>query len=420
MVVLYRILLWLYRTGIRLAALRSAKARQWVDGRRGQISALRAWRATSSGPLLWMHCASLGEFEQGRPLLEAWRQRYPDYRILLTFFSPSGYTVRQNYPEADRVAYLPLDGKKRAAAFLGAVQPALAIFVKYEFWYFYLTGLRQRKITTLLIAATFRPRQPFFRWYGTLHRRMLTCFDQLFVQDKQSREILAEYELPVTVAGDPRIDRVTALPETAPRNPLIERFVGNHPVLIAGSVWPADLTLLSGVAVDKRYADWRFIVAPHEVHHFRGADGRFRRPAFVDQHFPGGAAFYSQRDITASTRVLLIDNIGLLNQLYRYATVVYIGGGFGAGIHNTLEPMAFGKPVLFGGRFDRFPEAVYLDGFPATGKVVNAADLKRKLDYLLEDEAVYAQARERALAYLSAHAGATDRILSWLHQRTAS
>ena len=409
---LYRIGLWLYRRGIGLAARRSPKARQWVDGRRGQVEHLRAWHRAGEGSVLWMHCASLGEFEQGRPVLEAWRAARPDWRILLTFFSPSGYEVRKAYRGADHVAYLPLDGPDRAAAFLEAAQPAAAIFVKYEFWYYYLTQMRDRQIPTLLIAAVFRSQQPFFKWYGSLHREMLGCFDQLFVQDKQSAEILAEYKLPVQVAGDTRIDRVLALAESAPARPRVADFCGDSPILIAGSTWPPDVALLAEWYADPRYADWKLIIAPHDVG-FYTHPGTRRNPVPADL-FNTDIQYYSNEKINTSARLLVIDNVGLLNSLYRYATAVYIGGGFGAGIHNTLEPMAFARPVLFGPEHTAFPEAVYLNGFPATGQVVNAADFKRKLDYLREDEGVYAQACERAVAYLEAHARATARIVAWM------
>ena len=420
MQLLYRLFLRLYHVGIRLAALRSTKARRWIDGRRRLPEGLRRWRAGAPGKLLWMHCASLGEFEQGRPLLEAWRVARPDWQILLTFFSPSGYTVRHNYAGANHVAYLPLDGKGRASAFLDAVRPDAAVFVKYEFWYYYLTGLRARGIPTVLIAAVFRPGQPFFRWYGGLHREMLSCFAHVFVQDRQSAEALSAFEVPVTVAGDPRIDRVQDIVRVAPARPLIERFCATHPVLIAGSTWKPDLELLRDWAQDTRYAHWRLIIAPHEVGTFRSPAGDFVAPTGGPWAFGEPLAYYSQPETIDQARILVIDNVGMLSSLYCYARIVYVGGGFGAGIHNTLEPMAFGRPVLFGPRHEKFPEARYLDGFPATGKVVNAADFKRKFDYLTEDETVYAQACERSWAYLQAHAGATERILAWMRARWTS
>ena len=417
---LYRIFLWSYRTALQLAALRSPKARQWVAGRRGQTERLRTWRAGAPGRLLWMHCASLGEFEQGRPVLEAWRAAHPDWRLLLTFFSPSGYAVRKNYPGADYVAYLPLDGPRRAAEFLDAIQPDLAVFVKYEFWYFYLTQLKERGVPTFLIAATFRARQPFFRWYGSLHRRMLRCFTHLYVQDDRSRSLLADFSLPLTVAGDTRIDRVLELAEQAPARPEIERFINGQPVLVAGSTWRPDLAILREWSVDPRYADWKLIVAPHDVSGFRPVKGTINFHPVAKWDFQTPLAYYSQLPGRIDERILVIDNVGMLASLYRYATIVYIGGGFGAGIHNTLEPMAFGKPVLFGSKYEKFPEAVYLDGFPATGKVVNGADFKRKFDYLIEDEIVYQQACERAYAYLQAHAGATQLVISGLENHLAS
>ena len=413
---LYRIGLSLYRTGIRIAAWRSPKARQWVAGRRGQTGRLARWRTAHPGRLLWMHCASLGEFEQGRPVLEAWRRDHPGWRVLLTFFSPSGYEVRKTYDGADYVAYLPLDGPVRAAQFLAAARADMAIFVKYEFWYYYLTLLKQSETPTLLVAAVFRRHQPFFRWYGGLHREMLTCFTQLFVQDKQSAEVLAEYQLPLVVAGDTRIDRVLTLSRTVAERPLIEAFVAGAPVLIAGSTWPPDVALLAAWLRDERYANWKLIIAPHEVGYYRHPRSG-RDPV---ANLEGEKLYYSKLQLPATGRTLVIDNVGMLNSLYPYATVVYIGGGFGSGIHNTLEPMAFAKPVLFGPAHEQFPEAVYLNGYPATGKVVNTADFKRKLDYLIEDAGVYAQACERSLAYLETHAGATAQILSYMRTQAGN
>ncbi len=346
------------------------KTRQFFAGRRGQWERLKnAFPQGSSQDIFWVHCASLGEFEQGRPVIEALRIQYPDAGILLTFFSPSGYEVRKNYKGADYVFYLPLDSPGNARRFLNIVKPTAALFVKYEYWYFYLTALRRRHIPTYLFSAIFRPHQPFFKWYGIFHREMLTCYTRIFVQDNSSADLLQQSikePLPVTVAGDTRFDRVVAIAKGDSTPPwIVERIA--TPLLVAGSTWPEDEDML--VRLLEEIPHFQLILAPHEIHasHLSGISAKFEK---------WNPEFYSAPRKGSCSRVLVIDCMGLLSSLYRHATLCYIGGGFNpSGIHNTLEAAVHGKPVLFGPNHEKFKEAVDLTEIGAARSYTEYAEL---------------------------------------------
>ena len=345
---LYDIIIRVLMLTIKLASLFSAKAYLWVQGRKDWREQLKSTVKSPKSNVLWVHAASLGEFEQGRPIIEAFRERFPDWKIVLTFFSPSGYEVRKDYPHADLVCYLPADTRQNARDFLDIIQPDVAVFVKYEFWANYLFELKKRGITTLLVSALFRPTQPFFKWYGGFWRKMLGCFTHIFVQNEASATLLQDLTIPkgsglsnlVTVAGDTRVDRVLKIAESAPENEIVQAFVGkdSSQVLVVGSSWEADETVIFA-AMNDTPTKPKLIIAPHEP-----TESNVQR--ICKQ--AGNAIRYSQSDgMTQShseNTCLIIDNIGLLNTLYRYGTVAYIGGGFGKDIHNTLEPAAFGLP----------------------------------------------------------------------------
>ncbi len=357
-------------------------------------------------PLLWIHCASLGEFEQGRPVMEAFRKQYPGIRILLTFFSPSGYEIRKNTPLADHVFYIPLDSPRNARRFLDLVNPSLAVFVKYEFWYFYLKNLKKRNIPTYLISARFRPDQPFFKRYGIPFRFMLTCFTHLFVQDEPSRELLEKLpglSLPVTVAGDTRFDRVT---EIATRDNTPERFrqLIQEPVLVAGSTWPQDEEILARLLED--HPALQLVLAPHQIHaeHLASITQTFRKwdPVF----------FSKTQNAKAIPRVLVIDSIGLLSSLYRYATCCYIGGGFNkSGIHNTLEAAVYGKPLLFGPNYQKFKEACDLIDTGAAVGFEDYSTCSGALKKWIDDPGRCLDAGNAAKTYVAANTGATSLML---------
>jgi len=404
----YNLLTQAYFLGIRIASLWNEKARLWVTGRVGVFEKMAAeipQKRRDHQRLVWMHCASLGEFEQGRTIIEALKKQHPKVLVLLTFFSPSGYEIRKNYPMADWVFYLPADSKVNAQRFLDLVKPDLAIFVKYEFWYYYLSQLRQRQIPALLIAAIFRPSQPFFQWYGGLHRRMLHCFSKILVQDAGSNELLSRINLPnVTIAGDTRVDRVLEIANNPMELPLVKAFCGYAQVLIFGSTWPADEAIIYPILTHEKFKDWKFILAPHDVQssHIQA----------IEEKLEVSNCRFSQLENVdlLATRLLLVDNIGLLSSLYAHGKIAYIGGGFGQGIHNTLEPAAHGLPVVFGPKYQKFEEAVWL---VENGGGFVVRDSRELMEVLarLSNVTIQAKASEASNTYLNQRAGATQTTM---------
>ena len=351
---IYRIVIGLYTLGVRIASLFKPKAKLFIAGRRDLLARMRQQLEAESRPRIWVHCASLGEFEQGRPVIEQLRQRYPQYAIVLTFFSPSGYEVRKNYDGADHIFYLPTDTGRNAARFLNIVQPALCVFVKYELWYGYLKGIEERKIPAVLVSAIFNPRQGFFKWYGGLQRRMLRCFSHLFVQDGNSKALLQGLGITnVTVSGDTRFDRVIKAAGQQATLPQAAAFKQQHKLLIAGSTWAADEALLHK-ALRLLPPDWKLVLVPHEVHAGHIAE--------IAQLYGDALVKWSTWDGTPTNkRVLLVDKVGFLLQLYAYGDAAWIGGGFGsAGVHNVLEPAVYGMPCFYGPIYHQFREAIEL------------------------------------------------------------
>lgn len=405
---LYNFFLQCYHLGIRLAAFFKPKAKLWVTGRQDYFEQLEQAFANNSKPIMWMHCASLGEFEQGRPILEAYKKAEPSHRILLTFFSPSGYEVRKNYEQADEVFYLPLDTKTNAKRFLKIVQPQLAIFVKYEFWYHFLTQLKVHDIPIVLVSAVFHPKQIFFKWYGGLHRKMLDCFQHIFVQDEASKRLL-ENSLKlkeITVAGDSRVDRVIQIADKNKPLPIIEAFANTKNILIAGSTWPADENILCNF-INNSESDWKLIIAPHEIGaaHLKSIEAKLKQ----------ASVRYSEADQVdlAKLKVLLIDNIGLLSSLYRYARIAYVGGGFGKGIHNILEPAAFGIPVVFGPAHQQFTEANILKSEGGGFAIEDRTEFIQGIKFLSQEDN-YKKASAASQQFMIKHKGATDFILKYL------
>jgi 3-deoxy-D-manno-octulosonic-acid transferase len=395
---LYNVGIRLYRIGVSLAAATgNAKARLWLEGRKN-------WREKMAveGDVVWIHAASLGEFEQGRPVLEAIHNKYPSYRIVLTFFSPSGYEVRKNYPVADHIYYLPLDTKKNARDFIAILKPKLAIFIKYEFWYHYLTALHKNDIPVLLISGIFRANQPFFKFYGGMFRALLNKFNWLFVQNQSSLDLLSGIGVKnASLAGDTRFDRVWDLLEEAPAVAGIKEFIGDRKAVIAGSTWSSDESMLAEWWRDG--ADRCLIIAPHEVD-----EGHIQQ---LLRLFPSAVRYSSLQPGS----VLIIDNVGMLSALYRYARVAYVGGGFGKdGIHNILEPATYGKPVVFGSVFHKFPEAATLLALGGAVSVGHQFAMNREMEALLQDDALCAQVGQIAGRYVADNKGATKKILSYI------
>lgn len=412
MKVLYEWFIRLMTSGLHLAAFFHPKAQKWVNGRQNWRNRY-ATEFSKKGRVLWIHAASLGEFEQGRPLIETFRERFPDWQIVLSFFSPSGYEIRKRYPQADFVCYLPADTRRNARDFLDLIRPDAAVFVKYEFWANYLSELKRRDTPTLLVSALFRPGQPFFRWYGAFWRRMLGCFSHIFVQNDDAARLLRKAGVQnLTVAGDTRVDRVLKLAENAPENETVRDFAGNNPVFIAGSAWEADEAVFLPALQKTEFQHFKIIIAPHEPSekHLLQLTSRLGR-SYIRY-----SEYYAT---TPPADILIIDNVGMLNTLYRYGTIAFIGGGFGKGIHNTLEPAAFGLPVLFGPRFEKFEEARQLAARGGAFVIRGSADVVAVLNKL-EDQEFYQKAARAARAYLEESRGATERIMRYfdeLHNR---
>ena len=403
--------MWLYRAGIGIASVGNPKARAWVQGRKGLFRRLESSFPNGVAPRVWIHCASLGEFEQGRPLLEAIRKAFPGCRILLTFFSPSGYEKRKNHPEADHVEYLPLDSRRNAERFLDKVKPDLAVFVKYEYWHRLLSTLNERRVPTLLVSAIFRPSQPFFKPYGSFWRGMLGCFERIFVQDEASMRLLEGVGLAdrLEVAGDTRFDRVIEVASNAETVPEVASFCLGHRVLVAGSTWSEDEELLAAYA--SGHPDLRLIIAPHEVHESHIAD--------LEERFPSSARLTHVREMGVSkdVRLLIVDGIGLLSRLYRHADIAYVGGGFKrSGIHNILEAAIYGKPVFFGPNHKKAREAGELIAAGGAFSVDGVKDLRRKADPLWNDPETLREAGSISERYVREGAGATARILDYIHR----
>ncbi len=406
----YDLIMSLYAGIIRLVGLRYEKARLWSEGRRDLFSRMRE-KIDPRERIIWLHVASLGEFEQGRPLIEALRESHPEYRILLTFFSPSGYEIRKNYAGADYIFYLPIDTRKQVRQFLDIAHPELVIFVKYEFWLNFLTELRRRQIRTYVVSAIFRRNSVFFRFYGGLWRKALKTFEVLFVQNEESKSLLAELGYPnAVVAGDTRFDRVAKIAREAKQVAMIERFKGNKQLFIAGSTWGPDEELLIPLMNDN--PELKFVIAPHEMD-----EGRIER---LMRETRGGAVRYTQCNETTSfegKQLLILDTVGLLASAYGYASWGYIGGGFGVGIHNTLEAATFGLPIAFGPKYEKFKEARDLVAIGAARSITTYEELKAWFVPLRDDKEHLSKSSRLARDYTLSHQGATETILKTIFKQ---
>ncbi len=391
----------LYTAGLRLAVPFNQKAKLRHNGLTEQKTVPNICADKQS---IWFHCASLGEFEQARPIIERIKAELPDSYIILTFFSPSGFEMRKNYAHADTVLYLPPDSPKNAKLFVNSLKPDLVFWIKYEFWYNYLNEIASKKIPLFLISAVFRENQLFFKPHGKIYRKMLSYFSEIFVQDDISLNLLTKIGLKnVTRAGDTRIDRVLRLPDEGQRFPKIETFVNDSLVLVAGSTWHEDEHLLMEYL--RKHQHIKAIIAPHEI-----GEQHLQK---IEESSTGIVKRYSRvsSEEIKSAQILLIDNIGMLSVLYRYARFAYIGGGFGAGIHNTLEPAVFGKPVVFGPKFKKFTEAVELVKQEAFFSISDYQTLENCFDSLFGNTDLCHSAGVKARTYTELNKGATDVIL---------
>jgi 3-deoxy-D-manno-octulosonic-acid transferase len=392
----------------RLIGLFQAKAKSFNQGRKNIFKKLEKAVENRESKLVWVHAASLGEFEQGRPLIEQLKKEYPDIFILLTFFSPSGYNIRKQYEYADYVCYLPWDTLSNARKFVTIINPSLAVFIKYEFWHNYINTLHQNNIPLISISTILRPEQIYFKWYGKYFRNSLKKVDHYFVQNTNTANLLESIGInEISIAGDTRFDRVKNIQESAADIVQVKNFKGNRKLLIAGSVWKEDMEVLNPF-INIANNDWCFIIAPHEINE--------QVLLKIEADISGGTIRFSKIGDNTNlleTNVIIIDNIGILSTLYRYADFAFIGGAFGAGLHNIIEASVNGIPVFFGNRnFIKFKEAVDLIQLGAAFPVSNFDSFKQLIDQF-QDVNQYELVNQVALNYISQNIGATEKIMAY-------
>lgn len=400
---LYNISIRAYWCAIVVTSLFKPKAKKWLLGRKNIFEQLEKNVPKGS---IWIHAASLGEFEQGRPLIESIKGSNPNQVILLTFFSPSGYEIRKNYPHADNIFYLPLDTKSNAKRFVSIVEPSLAIFIKYEFWHHYINELHLKNIPIYSISAVFRPSQIFFKPYGNWFRKILHRFEHIFVQNQSSLDLLSKYNIKnATLTGDTRVDRVWDISQKSRMYPIIESFSTRKPILVAGSTWEQDEVILAAFCEKNHPLPFKIIIAPHEI-----------TPTHIDailKMMPSSlnvVRYSNAKNYNVSAAdILVIDNIGMLSSLYRYGKWAYIGGGFGSGLHNTLEPIAFGLPVIFGKKYQKFEEANWLVE-NGGGFTINDLEDFEKIIQQLQEAIFHKKAAKKAVQYIEENRGATEKI----------
>ncbi len=401
----------IYKIGIRvyfflliLASPFNVKARRWLKGRRGMWKKIKK-NIPHGAKVFWFHCSSLGEFEQGRPVIEEIRSRVPDSFILLTFFSPSGYELRKNYTGADLVSYLPLDTRFNAWRFINLVKPTAVYFIKYEFWYYFLRTLYKKKIPVFLVSAKFREDQAFFKWYGSWYRRFLNYFTHFFVQDENSAQLLTSAGIKgIDVSGDTRFDRVHAISERSYDYPKIERFRQQKKIIVAGSTWDKDEEILVEF-INRSEEQVRFILAPHEI----SSKKIYRLVEMIE--FPVVRFTEEEKAGFEGAKVLLIDTIGHLSSVYKYGDIAYIGGGFGRGIHNILEAATYGLPVVFGPNYHKFLEAKEMLDLEAAFHISDYQSLADRFNRLLEDSDYLKVCSTKARSYVNSRIGATKKIV---------
>ncbi|MEI7802935.1 MAG: glycosyltransferase N-terminal domain-containing protein, partial [Bacteroidota bacterium] len=394
-----------YAGAIRVAALFNPKAKLWLSGRKNLLQQIKQ-TVTPHDNLIWMHCASVGEFEQGRPVIEKLKKENPNCKVLLTFFSPSGYELRKNYSGADYIFYLPLDTRKNAKAFIETINPQLAIFVKYEFWFHHLNELRKKNIPAILISGIFRREQIFFKWYGKSFQSVLKSFKTIFVQDKNSMELLQQFGINnTTLSSDTRFDRVIQVKNEAKQFPEIEKFCVDKKIIVAGSTWQEDEKII--IQAIRNFSHYKFIIAPHEISEAHISN--------LMNQLGEKAIRYSQlQNAKTEKQFLVIDNVGMLSSLYRYGAIAYVGGGFGNGIHNILEAAVFGIPVLFGPNYKKFKEANDLVAEQYCYTIQNENEFTSKVNQLLSDKNLYEQSVTGCTNYVQSKTGATEQIVQYI------
>ena len=411
---LYNLGIYAFQIGLKIASLFNPKAKLWIDGRKCWKEQLkRNVETLQLEQAVWFHCASLGEFEQGRPVLEQIKQDHPNQKIVLTFFSPSGYEIQKHYPLADLVMYLPVDTLSNAHYFLDTLKPKFSVFVKYEFWLNYLFALEKKRIPTFLISTVIKKHQPFFKWYGGNFRKALATYKIIYTQDAESLLLLESLGIKTgQLAGDTRFDRVLQIGSAPKQLKEIEQFAKDSFVIIAGSSWQKDEALLieSYISLKAKYANVKLIIAPHEIDHANIE--RLKKTVLnyqIDFHL------YSDNESSYTHAVLVINAIGFLSSVYQYGTVAFIGGGFDNGIHNILEPTVFGLPVLFGPNYKKFNEAFEVIALKVGFVILSSDELTKQLTMFVEDKTLLNETSVLAKNYVRSRSGATQKIIRGLH-----
>ncbi len=413
--ILYNLSLRVYSLLLYLISPFHAKAKLWSDGRKGVFERLESAIKGDTRPLAWFHCASLGEFEQGRAVIEMFKERYPSYAILVTFFSPSGYEVRKNYDKADYIFYLPIDTSSNAKRFLEVINPQIAIFIKYEFWVNYLKELHRRGVKSYVVSAIFRPSQLFFKSYGKQYKSILECFTHIFVQNNESEQLLRSIGISgVTICGDTRFDRVYDISQNLPSISLFEKFSHDKEVFITGSSWEPDDDIT--INLIEKFADIKFVIAPHEL-----SESKISKMERSISELGRDVVRYTQitsEDRAAASDVIIVDTIGILSKVYRYCKYGYIGGGFGVGIHNTLEAATFGIPLIFGPNYKRFMEAVHLVDIGAATPINDENDAVKWLNNISNSPAIYDTTSAICKEYVKDNIGACKTIIDYINKHT--
>ena len=395
-----------------MAGLFNHKAKLFHNGRKGLLKEI-AQKIDHSSPIIWFHCSSVGEFEQARPLIEWYKENRKEYRILLTFFSPSGYEMRKNYPLADWIFYMPMDTASNAKKFLDIVKPQKAIFIKYDFWYNFITELGKRGIQTYIVSAIFRPDQPFFKPYGKLFRNILKSYTAIFVQDEQSRALLEgiNFKENVIVCGDTRFDRVNQITASSRQFPVIEEFSKDSFTVLAGSTWGPDEEILAATA--KNFPNVKLVIAPHEIHqeHIDKICTLFKEYNVVKFSQCREAAIEDVQHTLQKANVLIVDCLGILSSIYRYGKFAYIGGGFGVGIHNILEAATYGIPVAFGPKYQKFKEARDLIARRGATSIKSQEEFYALLNEYVKNNRTREEHGNICLDYVKENLGATERII---------
>ncbi len=407
--ILYNLFISLYGIGVSAASSFNPKAKLWIAGRKNWKKAMKE-KISPSDKVIWVHCSSLGEFEQGRPVMEKIKKEFPAHKLAVSFFSPSGYEVRKNYKGADYIFYLPLDTRKNAKQLIKILHPEVLILVKYEYWYNLLNRLSKKKIPVIVISAVIKEDNLFFRPFGSWFQKRIASIRHFFVQDNDSKNLLESIGIEqVTVSGDTRFDRVKEIQESNPKLDFMKKFKGNSKLIVAGSTWPDDEEILIKFIHEKLPDDWKLIFAPHNIHE--------KEIKSLSEKIHKKTAIYTKSDENQieNAQILIVDTVGMLTKIYAYANVSYVGGGFTkTGVHNTLEPAVYGVPVIFGPNYENYFEAIDLLENEGAVRFIDPYDFDQKMTNLIENEAERAERGIAAWNYIREKPNSSNLIMDYL------